>query len=271
MPGSNPVGVACEPAGQRSSSANSRGSLVQMPSTPRAASRRISCELVDGPGDQLEARVVAGAGQARGDHRVVGPDRPHAQLRAPGGGPRSAGAFAATRARRSPAASPTGSSSSRASPWAPSSPAAARDRARAAPAGWRPPWSRSRRAPCRPRSAERRHDLVLAPGDLQVAVDLDLVERRPREGVEHLVEGERVAARGVTPVVGDQERAAPRPPAPPPRGASRAVGELRARAKHVQLDHLDARRHRRLEALEGVPRPDRVGSLVRRFASSAEL
>ena len=52
----DPVGVACGRAGHRSSSANSRGSLVQMPSTPRAASRRISARIVHGPGDQLEAR-----------------------------------------------------------------------------------------------------------------------------------------------------------------------------------------------------------------------
>ena len=46
----------------------------------------------------------------------------------------------------------------------------------------------------RPRSRERRDHLVLAPRDLQVAVDLDPVERRPGEGVERLVEGERLAA-----------------------------------------------------------------------------
>ena len=63
--------------------------------------------------------------------------------------------------------------------------------------------------PISPRSAKRRDHLVLAPGDLQVAVDLHPVERRPREGVQHRVEGQRLAARGVAPVVGDEQRRAP--------------------------------------------------------------
>ena len=49
--------------------------------------------------------------------------------------------------------------------------------------------------------------------------------------------------------------AAARRQSPPSRNSERGP-------KHVQLDHLDTGRHRRLEALEGVPGPDRVGSLV---------
>ena len=193
-----------------------------MPSTPRRAEPRISRQVVDRPGDQLEARVVAGARQARGDHRVGRPRSSARPAPAPGGGRCPAGACAARRARRSPAASPTGSSSSRGSPWAGSSPA-------------RSPGASSRSARRLETSmveidgaldqaplAKRGHHLVLAPGDLQVAVDLDPVERRPGERVEHLVEGQRLAAGGVAPVVGDQQRAAPaRPPGRRPRGASR--------------------------------------------------
>ena len=115
----------------------------------------------------------------------------------------------------------------------------------------------------RPALAKRGHHLVLAPGDLQVAVDLDPVERRAREGVEHRVEGQRLAPSRVAPVVGDQERAPGRRRRPGRRPAPvAAVAEVGARAQHVQLDHLRARGDRRLEALEGVPGPDRVGALV---------
>ena len=219
--------------------------------------------VVHGPGDQLEARLVAGAGQARGDHRVIGPDRTHPQLRRPAtDDPRQPPSQRDERPR-SPAAWPSGSSSSRGSPWAPSSPA-------------RSPGSSSRSTrrletsmveiearSSRPRSPSAATTSSSRPAIFRSQSISTRSSGAPGEGVEHLVEGQRLAARGVAPVVGDEERRRrPRPPAPPPPGASRPVGELRARAQHVELDHLDAGGDRRLEALERVPGPDRVGALV---------
>ena len=66
------------------------------------------------------------------------------------------------------------------------------------------------RALCEPAGADGLDDLVLAPADLDVEVDLHRVERRLGEGVEGFVERERLlgAARG-SPVVSDQDGPAP--------------------------------------------------------------
>ena len=164
---------------------------------------------------------MAGAGQPSGDHGVVRQIAPDPRA---GAWRRtlSAGVFAARSAPRPPAAWPTRSSSSRASPGAPSIPAGAPNRAHAAPAGWRPPWSRSKLAPQAP-LAKRRHR-VLAPRDLQVAVDLDPVERRLGEGVESLVEGEGLPPRRVAPVVRDQQRGAPAATGPAAPAANHGPG-----------------------------------------------
>ena len=95
--------------------------------------------------------------------------------------------------------------------------------------------------------------LLLAPRELQVAVDLDPIERWPREGVERLVEGEARARGGVVPVVGDDER--------------RAIGrgQLRsavAEPENVELDHVDADLDRALEAGDRVALDQGGGALV---------
>ena len=121
---------------------------------------------------------------------------------------------------------------------------------------------RDRRPPDQSRASKRRDHLVLAPGELQVAVDLDPVERRAGEGIERLIEGERIAASGITPVMGDDQRRSPGVDRPGGRGAPITVGELGPGPQHVELDHLDPGDDGGLEALERVPGPDRVGALV---------
>jgi hypothetical protein len=86
-------------------------------------------------------------------------------------------------------------------------------------------------------------ELGLAARELQVAVDLDPVERRLAERVQRLRQRQCPAGQRVVVVVGDDEVAL-------------------AGAQHVELDHVDADVDRGLEALDGVPLDDVVGALV---------
>src|SRR5690606_14999925 len=90
--------------------------------------------------------------------------------------------------------------------------------------------------------------LVLAADDLQVEVQAHLVERGPGEGVERLREREWASARGVTPVVGDEQWLAAGRRAGL-RGAPVAVAlEVAARPQNVELDHVHAQLDGALEA-----------------------
>src|SRR5436190_7104557 len=219
-------------------------------------------QVVDGPRDQLEPGVVALRGEPRGDQRVVGPHRAHPEPL--GAAPHDARQSAAHRdhPRRDEGLRPRDLR-----------PVAGDLRQRPAAAERRldsPNFRQARdvhgRDP-RPREqlavAQRADQLVLAPGDLQVAVELDAVERRAGEGVEGLLKREGLSARRVRPVVGDEERSARVARRPRRRPAPIApVTEVRAGAQDVELDHLDPRRDRGLEAIERVARPDPVGTLV---------
>jgi hypothetical protein len=205
---------------------------------------------------------VAGLDEPRGDHRLICPDRPHTHLR---------GAAADDR-WKSPSHRDQRGEHDWLRPWdRVPVPGHLGQRPSARQVGFergQDPEARDlHRRHARPfdqtPAAKRRHDLVLAPRDLQVAVDPDGVERRPAEGVEHLGEGERVTACRVPPVVRDEQRGGAWGNRPRRRASPIGpVAELGPRPEHVQLDHLRSRLDRRLEALERVPRPDRVGALV---------
>ena len=90
---------------------------------------------------------------------------------------------------------------------------------------------------------ERAGELGLAPGELQVAVDLDLVERGLEEEIERVRQLHRSPVECVVEVVGDDQ-----PPLP--------------LAEDVELDHVDTVLDRHVEALGGVAGDDRVGALV---------
>jgi hypothetical protein len=101
--------------------------------------------------------------------------------------------------------------------------------------------------------AQQVDDLVLAAAQLQVEVQLDLLERGRREGLERLRQGQRGAAGGVAPVVGDDQRAA--------LGGRQARIAVRG-PEDVELDRRDAGLDRRREALECVAGPDPVRALM---------
>jgi hypothetical protein len=93
--------------------------------------------------------------------------------------------------------------------------------------------------------------LLLAAGQLDVEVDLDPLERRLEEGVEGLGQGQRSAAPGIGPVVGDDQR--------------RPLLERQVRVRQpedVELDRVDAGLDRGAEALQRVAGDDQVGPLV---------
>ncbi len=80
-----------------------------------------------------------------------------------------------------------------------------------------------------PRPERAPAELGLTAGELQVAVDLDLVERRLQEEVEGLGQVHRLARQRVVVVVGDDQPALLLP-------------------EDVELDHVDADLDRRVEA-----------------------
>ena len=142
----------------------------------------------------------------RADQRVVDPHRLDPQLRQLLG--RQAGQAVAHRRQRRQHRRPS-PSASRSSPWSlwdRSSRAAA-----PAPARRMRPSEYSSIVETIARSirsalAQRLDDLLLAAGQLDVEVDLDLVQRRLEEGVERLGQRQRRAPLGVGPVVGDDQR-----------------------------------------------------------------
>ena len=175
--------------------------------------------VVDRPADQLAARVVRGLDERAGGERVVEPDRLDAQARRVAADQRGqAGAHrrdAGCHERPGePAAGPVAADLRQ-------RPAAAQlglelaervDRADL--------HRRGHRALEQVALAQRGDDLVLAPGDLQVEVDL--ARRRAggsSEGVERLVEGERRARGGRRPSRG--RRASGPVPRAGPAGAVR--------------------------------------------------
>ena len=190
------------------SQAGEQARIVACRSRRRRAGRRLACARGRRRSRRSARRRRRGRARPAAPRSAGGrPTSPGRRARA-ASGPRSAGrrrriSGSALPASAGPGAIPSsrGCSSDR------SSRGAARDRL--ARAGQAPDLHRrDHRARRQVALAQRRDDLVLAPGELQVAVDLDAVERRPRERVERLGERQRVAAARVGPVVGDEQRLA---------------------------------------------------------------
>jgi hypothetical protein len=199
-------------------------------------------QVVDRPADQLDPGLLGGVHELPRDDLVVGPNGVHVQR----------GRLLQQDLREAPAHrhQPGGDARHRPSVLGPVAPGL----------GIRPPQAqlglqqaqllqarglhrRDHRSFHQPPAGERAGQLGLPARQLQVAVDLDLIEGRLEEGVQHLGQVQGAAGERVSGVVGDDETAL-------------------AVAQDVELDHVDAVLDGRVEALEGVALGDRVSPLV---------
>ena len=220
---------------------SSRGSLVQIPSTPSAASRSIRSASSTVQAITCDADPVRALDQPPGDQRVVDPHRPDAELRRPpadeAGQPR---AQARPSRRRTPAAA-TDCATSRGSPSAASSRGRAPARRRAGRRRSRSPSSR----PSPARSARARASAATTSSSRPATL-------RSRSKRSRSSGGRARASRASASVSGSRRRASPQSwatssgPVALGRAGRRAppvlgVGEVGARAQDVELDRVDAR------------------------------
>ena len=227
-----------------------------MPSTPRAASRRISRRSSTVQAISSSPALVAGAGQTRGDHRVIGPDRPHPQVRRPATDVAWAAACGARSAPRSRPAWPTGCEFQSRVTLGTVQPT------RSPGSSWRS----SRRLETSIVEIEARSSqvaLARAPPPPRPRGRRSSGRSRSRPASS----GARVNAEHLARVSGSRRRrrpsrgrpAAGRSPAGRRRGASRRRRTPSGRSTSSSIISTPA--DRRLEALEGVP-GERVGALV---------